>query len=254
MNLLNGEISESPGLSDAILLGDGVFETLRSYGGKLFAVAEHFERLERGLIEVGGSLAAYPWYGREVILAGVEKILSHDAIPSGALRISIYSDGNWILTHKSYSPSAQALRCTLMRRDHEALTFKSSSYSMRLRARRLAERSGFDDAIFVDSEGEISELSTSNLIALIDGELITPRLESGALPGVTRKLLIENFGLVERALTVETLARAESIAAISSLREIQPIKEIDGKDTPTSNRLRELQESFHSWILGNLAL
>lgn len=97
-------------------------------------------------------------------------------------------------------------------------------------------------------------MSTSNLIALIDGEWITPRIESGALPGVTRKALIENFGLTEGRLELDSLLCAESLGAISSLREIQSIKAIDGKDTPSSNRFRELQESFHSWILGNLVL
>jgi branched-chain amino acid aminotransferase len=252
MILFNGEPSRSSELSDAILLGDGVFETLRSYGGRLFALNAHLDRLEVGLAELGGASAHSNL--REKIIEGIEKILKLDNFINGALRISLYSDGNWILSHKDYKVPTEGIRCTILMGQHAGLGYKSASYSSRLRARRRAESAGFDDAILLQESGEVSELSTSNLIALIDGEWITPRIESGALPGVTRKALIENFGLTEGKLELDSLLCAESLGAISSLREIQSIKAIDGKDTPSSNRFRELQESFHSWILGNLVL
>jgi branched-chain amino acid aminotransferase len=252
MILFNGEPSRSSELSDAILLGDGVFETLRSYGGRLFALNAHLDRLEVGLAELGGASAHSNL--REKIIEGIEKILKLDNFTNGALRISLYSDGNWILSHKDYKVPTEGIRCTILKGQHAGLGYKSASYSSRLRARRRAESAGFDDAILLQESGEVSELSTSNLIALIDGEWITPRIESGALPGVTRKALIDNFGFTEGKLNSDSLFGAESLGAISSLREIQSIKAIDGKDTPSSNRFRELQESFHSWILGNLVL
>ncbi|MBU3716349.1 MAG: hypothetical protein FGM63_04860 [Candidatus Nanopelagicaceae bacterium] len=252
MIFFNGEPSQSSELSDAMLLGDGVFETLRSYGGRLFALDSHLERLELGLADLGRAPSFS--YQREKVIKGIERILEFDEFPNGALRISFYSDGNWVLSHKEYLPPSKALSCTIFKGGHERLDYKSSSYSMRLRARREAEKLGFDDAIFTQESGEVSELSTSNLIALIDGRWITPRRESGALPGVTRKTLIDNFGVKEEKFDRTTLLGADSLGAISSLREIQSIKAIDGKDTPSSNRFRELQESFHSWILGNLSL
>jgi len=251
MIFFNGQPSETSELSDAVLLGDGVFETLRSYEGRLFALDSHLERLELGLVDLVGT--PVPWYRREKIIDAIERILREDGFPSGALRISIYADGNWALSHKEYLPPTKGIACTIIKGGHEGRGYKSSSYSTRLRARRYAEQQGFDDAIFVQESGEVSELSTSNLIALVNGVWITPRLESGALPGVTRKALMDNFGVKEGKLDLASLEGADSLGAISSLREIQSIKAIDGKDTPSSNRFRELQESFHSWILGNLA-
>jgi len=252
MIFFNGQPSQTSELSDAVLLGDGVFETLRSYEGRLFALDSHLERLELGLVDLVGT--PIPWYRREKIIDGIERILSRAELSSGALRISIYSDGNWVLSHKEYLPPTKGLACTVIKGGHERLGYKSSSYSARLRARRYAEQKGFDDVIFIQESGEVSELSTSNLIALDNGSWVTPRLEGGALPGVTRKTLIDNFGVKEGKLDLTSLLEAESLGAISSLREIQSIKAIDGKDTPSSNRFRELQESFHSWILGNLSL
>jgi branched-subunit amino acid aminotransferase/4-amino-4-deoxychorismate lyase len=111
---------------------------------------------------------------------------------------------------------------------------------------------GFDDTILINGEGLVSELSTSNLLIRVEGKWITPSLESGCLPGVTRGLLLENFGVTEERVTRKELEGASGAAAISSLREIQVIKSIDGKDFPSSRELRELQESFSTWVLGNL--
>lgn len=254
MILFNGSSYEGVALTDSILLGDGIFETLRSYEGRLFALDSHLQRLEEGISRLELTRSTEELFDREKVISSIKEILLKSYFPNGALRISFYADGNWVLSHKEYLPPSDALRCSLIQEEPEALAYKSASYSRRLRARRLAQKLGCDDAIFVDSNEEVSELSTSNLLAYSDGSWVTPRIESGALPGVTRRALIENFGVREVNLTRTALSEARDVAATSSLREIQGIKEIDGKDTPISNRLRELQESFHTWILGNLAL
>ena len=252
MIFFNGSSYEGVALTDSILLGDGVFETLRSYEGRLFALDSHLQRLEEGISRLELTRSTEELFEREKVISAIKEILSKSYFPNGALRISFYADGNWVLSHKEYLPPSEALRCSLIQEEPEPLAYKSASYSRRLRARRHAQNLGFDDVIFADSNEEVSELSTSNLLARIGGQWVTPRIESGALPGITRKSLIENFGVREVNLTKAALTEAEDVAAISSLREIQGIKEIDGKDTPISNRLRELQESFHTWILGNL--
>lgn len=254
MIYLNGSPYDGDGLSDSILLGDGVFETLRSYNGRLFDLGSHLQRLEDGIKSLVIPKSAETQYDRAKLILSIREVMGRGVFPNGALRISFYVDGNWVVTHKEYIPPVDALRCCFVQEEPEALKYKSASYSRRLRARRSVENSGFDDLVFVGHDEEVSELSTSNLLACIEGNWVTPRIESGALPGVTRKALIENFGIREVRLTRAALLEAEALAAISSLREIQGIKEIGGKDTPISNRLRELQESFHTWILGNLAL
>lgn len=254
MILFNGSPIEGSALSDSILLGDGVFETLRSYKGRLFALDAHLERMEQGISNLATAQEVIRNYDRAAIASGIREILERSRYQNGALRISFYADGNWVISHKEYHPSNEALRCGFFERASERMEYKSSSYSNRLIARRTAQRSGLDDVIFVDTNGEVSELSTANLLANIGDQWVTPRIQSGALPGMTRGALIENFGVVEVLLTRDDLMEAEELAALSSLREIQGIKEISGKDTPISNRLRELQESFHTWILGNLLL
>lgn len=246
--IVNGEERDFIEFTDAVALGDGVFETLRSYDGKVFGLKEHLDRLQLGLRDLG-----IAGFDLEKLRQGVAKILSSEVLDVGAIRISIYSDGTWVISHKRYTPPQSELVCITKEVSGREINYKSTSYGERLALRRQAESSGFNDVVLVDTNREIRELSTSNLILSIDGKWQTPRLEGRALPGITRRILMDNFGVVEARVQIEDLARADSLAAISSLREIQGIKEIDGKDFPISNALRELQESFHHWILGNLA-
>lgn len=247
--IVNGKKSSSLEFTEAVALGDGIFETLRSYNGRVFALDEHLHRLQIGLIDLG-----LPDFDLEQLRSGVGELLMIEDFEVGAVRISVYSDGNWAISHRAYAPPQEGLVCATKELSGPALRYKSASYGERLSLRRQANRAGFDDLILYNSNDEVMELSTSNLILHIDGAWKTPQLDTGALPGVTRHLLIHNFEISEIRLLREDLRRAKSVAAISSLREVQGIKAIDGKDFPISNQLRELQVSFHHWILGNLAL
>lgn len=245
--IINGKSITSEYITDSVVLGDGVFETLRTYHNQVFALERHLRRMAFGLEQIGVSE-----FDQTAINNSVNQILRDEPLESGALRISLYSDGTQILSHKPYKPSGEGLSCFTTDLEARASTYKSASYSERISLRRIAAKKGFDDAILVNSDGQVSELSTSNLLIRIANKWLTPSIESGCLPGVTRSFLVENFGVMEERLTRKDLEQASVAAALSSLREIQEIKAIDGKNFPSSMELRELQESFSSWILGNL--
>lgn len=245
--IVNGKSTDSEHLTDAILLGDGVFETLRSYNGRIYGLERHMERLQSGLLEIG-----FQGFEKSEAVEAIAEILEKEPQENGALRISIYSDGVSVITHKPYKPNREAISCLTYSQEVEQKLYKSASYSDRMRLRRIAQARGFDDVIVLDRKGLISELSTSNLILLLDGNWMTPSLEGGGLPGVTRAFLIENFGVQQAPLSMADIEGASAAGAVSSLREVQEIKSIDGKDFKSSNQLRELQESFSSWVLGNL--
>ena len=245
--IINGNSVSSESITDALVLGDGVFETLRTYNNRVFALDRHFKRMLLGLEQIGVS-----GFDEGLVKSSIQKILVEEPLDCGALRIAYFSDATLIVSHKPYEPSNSGLTCFTSDGQGVASFYKSTSYSSRLSLRRFAVAKGFDDTILINGEGLVSELSTSNLLIRVEGKWITPSLESGCLPGVTRGLLLENFGVTEERVTRRELERASGAAAISSLREIQVIKSIDGKDFPSSRELRELQESFSTWVLGNL--
>lgn len=245
--IINGKSATSDLFTDAVALGDGVFETLRTYNNQVFALERHLTRLNLGLSQIGVA-----GFDDSLVREAVPQILSSEPLESGALRISVYADGTSVLSHKPYKPAVEGLACFTTFGEGIDNSYKSTSYSDRLALRRLAVANGFDDAILVNREGVVSELSTSNLLIRIQDNWVTPELNSGCLPGVTRGFLIEEFGVKADRVTVEDFTRSTAVAAISSLREIQEIKAIDGKVFPSSRELLELQASFSAWILGNL--
>lgn len=232
------------------LSADGVFETLRTYENLPFALHLHLERLNEGLKESGIDGVSIAKVEEEI---GIE--LAKNPKSSGHLRIVITRAGDLELNYKEYQPPIKSLKCLTMQASiSRGVRYKSTDYQERFDLRDQAALRGFDDAILVSSEGSIVETTTCNLIFLMKEGWITPPLSSGCLPGITRRLLIENFGIVERQVDLSELPSARAIAVTSSLREIQSVEEVDGKIFPNSRETEVLSAQFHSWILGNLAL
>ena len=236
-------------IDESWLDAEGVFETLRTYQNAPFGFELHLERMNRGINEL-----KIPAPSDVEIEGKVNEYLANHPQDSGHLRIVIDRFGNLSISHNSLKPISNTLKANIV--DHRTIKgvlYKSTNYRERLQLRAAATNAGFDDSIICDG-GQIVESTTCNLIYLSDGEWFTPPLETGCLPGVTRQLLMENFGLQEKLLLASELEKVEALAMISSLREIEKIQEVNGKVFPHSHSLERLQIEFHAWILGNLAL
>ena len=234
------------------LLGDGAFESLRTYSGKPFALERHLDRLGQTLNELKINAPS-----RAQLMQGVkETIAANPASPFGRLRITVFGDGNWMVTHIEYKPEERFLKLCLspIKRYSQDLTsgIKTISYQASAVALREAASGGFDDAIFVNERGEVMESALANLLYSKDGQWFTPDLNSGCLPGVIRALLIENFGVIEKPLLGEELESVDGLALTSSVREIVGVQAVEGHLYSNSKMINELTSAFHSWILGNL--
>ena len=234
------------------LLGDGAFESLRTYSGKPFALERHLDRLEQTLRDL--KIAAL---SRAQLIQGInETIVANPATPFGRLRITVFGDGNWMVTHIPYKPESRFLKLCLspIKRYSLDLTsgIKTISYQASAVALREAASKGFDDSIFVNERGEVMESALANLLWLKDGQWFTPDLNSGCLPGVTRALLVENFGVIQAPLLAEELNSVDGLALTSSVREIVGVQAFEGHLYSNSKKAAELASAFHSWILGNL--
>jgi len=236
-------------IDESWLDADGVFETLRTYQNKPFAFARHLERMNLGIKEL-----KIPAPSNVEIEGKVNEYLASNPQASGHLRIVIDRSGNLSISHNLLKPISNHLKVVVVdQKSIKGLLYKSTNYRERLQLRRDAVNASFDDSIISDG-AQIVESTTCNLIYFSNGRWFTPPLSSGCLPGVTRELLIENFGLQEKLLPTIELEKVEALAMISSLREIEKIQEVNGKVFPHSHSLERLQVEFHAWILGNLAL
>lgn len=242
--LLDDEAAVSP-LDHGLTTGDGVFETIKIENGRPFAVRRHLERLVRSAVGLG-----LPTPDVAAIEGGIDAVVAADpGIPFGRLRITytggvspLSSDrgtaGPTILvaTQEIKRPAVTSAIVTVpwVRNERSAVAgLKTTSYAENVRALAYAKERGGSEAIFANTIGDLCEGTGSNIFCVYDGELVTPTLESGALAGVTRALVLEWFGGVERDVPLDKLRDAEEVFLTSTTRDVQAIHRVDDRDLRT---------------------
>ncbi|GAA1608208.1 aminodeoxychorismate lyase [Kribbella hippodromi] len=241
--LADDEATVSP-LDHGLTTGDGVFETLKIENGRPFAVRRHLDRLVRSAVGLG-----LPAPDVTAIESGIADVIAADpGIPFGRLRITytggvspLSSDRGTsgptvlIASQEIKRPAATSAIVTVpwVRNERSAVAgLKTTSYAENVRALAYAKERGASEAIFANTIGNLAEGTGSNIFCVYDGELITPTLDSGALAGVTRALVLEWFGGTERDVPLELLSEAEEIFLTSTTRDVQPIHRADTRTLP----------------------
>ena len=230
-----------PVLDHGVVAGDGVFEALAVYDGTPFAVRRHLERLARSVS--GMRMTTAP--DLEVVEAAIHDVVKANQIGFGKVRVT-YTAGDGplgsdrlpsrprlVVAAAPLAPIAPTARVavSLWPRNERGILagVKTTSYAENVVGLNWAIAQGADEIIFPNTKGELCEGSGSNIFVVVDGELITPTLASGCLAGVTRDLIVEHLGGVERDLPVDVLKSGLVKEAFlsSSLREAQAITFVD---------------------------
>ena len=235
------------------LYGYGLFETMRSYGGRLFRLDRHLARLMGGAEKLGFAAALDPTELVQALYKTIEANKLSDArirltvsAGEGERRLALPSGGTLtiiIVAEELVPPPSQFYRKCLcavlvspMRNSLSPLSrIKSTNFLDNLIAHSEAVALGADEAILLNERGFVCECSTSNIFLVMGGKLITPSVESGILPGITREAVLElanalGIEVVEREVRVAELLRADEAFLTNSIIEIRPITEIvDGK-------------------------
>lgn len=228
------------------LLGDAVFETMRAYGGTCFRESDHLARLAESC---RAARLAVPDV-REAIRA----TLAANGLADAAVRVTVSrGPGGRGASPKGAGPETVLVTAVAVEPRPEAWTrglrlvtttmarvmplgprVKTTNYLANVLARAEAEDAGADDALFVDAEGRVIEATQANLFIVRRGELVTPSLRSGCLPGVTRRALLglaHEAGLraVEGAVRPSDILAADEAFLSASVLEIGPVVALDGR-------------------------
>jgi branched-chain amino acid aminotransferase len=232
---LDGVISPSeealiPVTDDGLLRGDGVFEVSRLYQGVPFAHDEHIVRMRRGAENL--RLPA----DFDALEAETEALLEAAGPVDGQIRVVLTRGGRRIVAIEPLPATPPVARvATITYRPTILLDgIKSLSYAANMLAGRLAKEKGFDEGLFVTPEGQVLEGATWTFFWVSGGQLLTPPLGDHILDSITRRLVIEGSGAIERGCTLEDLRGAEEAFIASSAREVQPISVIDDIELPSA--------------------
>ncbi|MDQ1727357.1 MAG: branched-chain amino acid aminotransferase [Frankiaceae bacterium] len=230
-----------------LLVGDGVFETMKVLGGTPFALTRHLDRLRRS---ADGMFLAVP-SDAELRAAVVATLAANAAdLPGGDARLRITVTGGpgpmgsvrgsspptlIVTTGKlpEYSGPARVVTVPWPRNERAATAgIKTTSYADNVVALAYAHERGGDEAIFPNTAGQLCEGSGTNVFVGIGGRLLTPPLNAGCLAGVTRALLLEWTDAEEAELPLSALAEADEAFLASTTRDVHPISHVDGRALP----------------------
>lgn len=223
-----------------LVVGDGVFETIKVTGGVPFAMTRHLERLRRSALGLG-----LPEPDLELIRAGALAVIAASANPPLArLRVTVTGGKSPLGSERGDSPataivamaeqrapapSVDVVTVPWPRNERGALAgLKTTSYGENVRALAFAAQHGGGEAIFANTVGNLCEGTATNVFVVTGGRLLTPSLASGCLAGVTRALVIEWADAQEEDLPLSALASADEAFLSGTTRDVQPIRHVDG--------------------------
>jgi branched-chain amino acid aminotransferase len=239
---------------DGLLRGDGVFEVIRLYRGRPFALEEHLDRIERSAaaIELPIDRSAF----EEEIAALLAEFGEHEA----QLRLVGTRGGRRLAFTENLPPYADAESTNLATVTYSPTGIldgvKSLSYAGNMQATRLAVARGADEALLVHPDGTVLEGPTSTIFWVgSDGVLRTPALEAGILASITRDRLVRELEVEEGSYKLEDLEAASEAFLASTVREVQGISAIDETELAEcpGPRTKEAAEAFSAVLDRELA-
>lgn len=231
------------------LYGEGVFETLRAYNGHAAFADLHYERLKNNCKRLNIDLPL----NKHNFEKALQKTLNANKIKDAYLRVTISPVGasygikkpkilttNFSVFCKEfhgrskelYDNGAKVIIIRNVPSEHPIMAnIKSTNYLNKMLARDEVSRSEADEGIFCTPGGNILEGSATNVFIVKDGELFTPPISEGVLPGITRNIVINlaeanGFKVHETPINMKELKICDEIFLTGSTSEILPVREL----------------------------
>jgi len=271
---LNGELVDQQDakitvFDHGLLYGDGVFEGIRVYNSKVFELDAHIRRLYESAKAIRLTIAI----GQKELANAVEETVSANNIADGYVRlvvtrgagtlglnpfvcknscIYIIADSIQLYPEELYEKGMKIISATTVRNHPLAIPpqAKTMNYLNNILAKIEALDNNVPEAIMYNHEGYVAEASGDNVLIVKNGVIYTPPAEAGALPGITRDIVIklakeENIQVVEKNLTRFDLYVCDEFFLTGTAAEVIGIVEVDGrtigdgKPGPITNLLRK---------------
>jgi branched-subunit amino acid aminotransferase/4-amino-4-deoxychorismate lyase len=257
-------------LDRGLLSGYGLFETMRTYGGKPWAFDDHWSRLE-----AGGELIDLKTPSGSDVRTAISEVLDANNLSDAGVRVTVtggsgpvdvQSDPDgipsviviaWPLRDYSDLYAGGAALVTLTEGARPLAGVKTTSYAASVAGRVFAQRCGADDAVFLGGQKRVLEATGSNLCVARGEQLRTPPLDDAILPGITRAYVLDvardaGFEVLEEPLYVDDLLASDEVVLTSSLREVYPARSIDGHELNRSDVAERLRDAYHRRVLSAL--
>ena len=268
------------------LYGVGLFETFRTWRGRLVGLERHLSRLMKDATNLGWQLPPTLETLSDWVLQTLKA--NKSLIAEGKdvrVRITVTpgtvdpAKGWWdfasaeptVVIHVTPLPPdfdsrnergwTAVLAPWRRPKDFPLWQIKATTYFANVLARRHARSKGADEALWLNTNGNLTEGTATNLFVVCDSEIWTPPPEEGLLPGVARSLVIElaaslGFSVIERPIPLSTLSRAEEAFLTNAVIGVVPLTKIGDTSLPSTQISLQLRSAFfdHCFKRGQVIL
>lgn len=245
--------------SHSLHLGVGVFDGIMAYWNQdhyyIHRLEAHLDRLRHGSMQMGLEFA---WSNAD-LKSGLLALLAEIPANNYYIRPIVYRSGAYlnfndtmpvdvtILAVTIARDVATPLRCHISKYERVSgnaipVTWKiCGTYVNSYLSRRAAEKDGFNDAIMLDADGQITEATAANIFFLQQDKVITPALNPNIFPGITRSTLLDiaqnlSIEVIERDIKPAEIGEFDGAFLAATMMEIKPIASIDNFEYKSSDR------------------
>lgn len=240
-----------------LLYGDGVFEGMRSYGGKVFRMQEHLDRLYDSARAIHLTIPMPP----DELAAAVYKTLELNQLTDGYVRlvvtrgvgdlglnpylcpkasIIIIADKIALYPAKLYDEGMEIITASTVRNHPASINprIKSLNYLGSILAKIEGLQAGCNEALMLNLNGEVAECTADNIFLIKQGRIATPHVNAGILDGITRRAVIElaqqaGIPVAETTLTRHDVYVADECFLTGSAAEVIPVIKVDSRPIGT---------------------
>ena len=211
-------------VDEGSFFGRGVFETILWKDSPVF-LNEHLERLRTSMLEIG----LIP-LEEDILREYLDKL----SIRNKGVKITV-TPLNIIITQRDipyrdedYNRGMKLIISKVQRNSTSRLCYiKSTCYIENLIEKENAKKIGYDDVVFLNENGYVTETSCANIFVVKNKEIFTPKVEDGLLDGIIRKRIMEEFKVKERSITLEELIESDEVIITNSLMGAMSVKKIN---------------------------